>query len=43
MLSGDRRSVATRIGRALGVDRIYAGQIPEASWRSSAACSPTPG
>jgi cation transport ATPase len=24
MLSGDRRSVAERVGRELGVDRIYA-------------------
>jgi heavy metal translocating P-type ATPase len=29
MLSGDRRSVAERIGRALGVDRVYAEQSPE--------------
>jgi heavy metal translocating P-type ATPase len=30
MLSGDRRSVAERVGRELGVDRIYAEQSPEA-------------
>jgi heavy metal translocating P-type ATPase len=29
MLSGDRRSVAERIGRELGVDRVYAQQSPE--------------
>ena len=29
MVSGDRRSVAERIGRALGVDRVYAEQTPE--------------
>jgi heavy metal translocating P-type ATPase len=29
MVSGDRRSVAERIGRELGVDRIYAEQSPE--------------
>ncbi len=29
MVSGDRRSVAERIGRALGVDRVYAEQSPE--------------
>jgi cation transport ATPase len=29
MASGDRRSVAERIGRELGVDRIYADQSPE--------------
>jgi P-type E1-E2 ATPase len=29
MVSGDRRSVAERIGRVLGVDRIYAEQTPE--------------
>jgi heavy metal translocating P-type ATPase len=29
MVSGDRESVATRIGRALGVDRVYAEQTPE--------------
>jgi heavy metal translocating P-type ATPase len=29
MLSGDRRSVAERGGRALGVDRVYAEQTPE--------------
>ena len=29
MVSGDRESVATRIGRALGVDRVYADQSPE--------------
>ena len=29
MLSGDRRSVAERIGRQLGVDRVYAEQSPE--------------
>jgi heavy metal translocating P-type ATPase len=28
MVSGDRRSVAERIGRALGVDRVYAEQSP---------------
>jgi heavy metal translocating P-type ATPase len=28
MLSGDRRSVAERAGRALGVDRVYAEQSP---------------
>jgi heavy metal translocating P-type ATPase len=30
MASGDRRSVAERIGRQLGVDRVYAEQSPEA-------------
>ena len=30
MLSGDRRSVAERVGRELGVDRVYAEQAPEA-------------
>jgi heavy metal translocating P-type ATPase len=29
MVSGDRRSVAERIGRSLGVDRVYADQTPE--------------
>jgi heavy metal translocating P-type ATPase len=29
MVSGDRESVATRIGRALDVDRVYAEQSPE--------------
>ena len=29
MLSGDRRSVADRIGNELGVDRVYAEQSPE--------------
>jgi heavy metal translocating P-type ATPase len=29
MASGDRRSVAERIGRELGVDRVYAEQSPE--------------
>jgi len=28
MLSGDRRSVADRVGRELGVDRVYAEQSP---------------
>lgn len=28
MISGDRRSVAERVGRALGVDRVYAEQSP---------------
>ena len=30
MISGDRRSVAERVGRELGVDRVYAEQSPEA-------------
>jgi heavy metal translocating P-type ATPase len=29
MLSGDRRSVAERVGHELGVDRVYAEQTPE--------------
>jgi P-type E1-E2 ATPase len=29
MVSGDRESVAARVGRALGVDRVYAEQSPE--------------
>jgi heavy metal translocating P-type ATPase len=29
MLSGDRRSVADRVGRELGVDRVYADQSPQ--------------
>ncbi len=29
MVSGDRRSVAERIGRQLGVDRVYSEQSPE--------------
>jgi P-type E1-E2 ATPase len=29
MVTGDRRSVAERIGRELGVDRVYAEQSPE--------------
>jgi heavy metal translocating P-type ATPase len=29
MISGDRRSVADRVGRELGVDRVYAEQTPE--------------
>jgi len=29
MVSGDRRSVAERVGRDLGVDRVYAEQSPE--------------
>jgi heavy metal translocating P-type ATPase len=29
MVSGDRRSVAERVGRELGVDRVYAEQTPE--------------
>jgi len=29
MVSGDRRSVAERVGRELGVDRVYAEQSPE--------------
>ncbi|MGZ4200752.1 MAG: heavy metal translocating P-type ATPase [Thermoleophilaceae bacterium] len=29
MLSGDRRSVAERVGRELGVDRVYSDQSPE--------------
>ncbi len=30
MVSGDRRSAAERVGRELGVDRVYAEQSPEA-------------
>ena len=30
MLSGDRRSVADRVGQELGLDRVYAEQSPEA-------------
>ena len=30
MVSGDRRSVAARVGRELGIDRVYAEQSPEA-------------
>ena len=29
MISGDRRSVAERVGRQLGIDRVYAEQSPE--------------
>ncbi len=29
MISGDRRSVAERVGRELGLDRVYAEQSPE--------------
>jgi len=29
MVSGDRRSVAERVGRELGLDRVYAEQTPE--------------
>ena len=29
MVSGDRRSVAERIGREIGIDRVYAEQSPE--------------
>jgi heavy metal translocating P-type ATPase len=29
VVSGDRESVATRVGHALGVDRVYADQSPE--------------
>jgi heavy metal translocating P-type ATPase len=29
MISGDRRSVAEKVGRELGVDRVYAEQSPE--------------
>jgi heavy metal translocating P-type ATPase len=29
MISGDRRSVADRVGRELGIDRVYAEQSPE--------------
>jgi heavy metal translocating P-type ATPase len=29
MISGDRRSVAERVGRELGVDRVYSEQSPE--------------
>jgi heavy metal translocating P-type ATPase len=29
MVSGDRRSVAARVGRELGIDRVYAEQSPE--------------
>ena len=29
MVSGDRRSVAERIGRELGVDRVYGEQTPQ--------------
>jgi heavy metal translocating P-type ATPase len=29
MLTGDRRSVAERVGRELGVDRVYSEQTPE--------------
>ena len=29
MISGDRRSVAERVGRQVGVDRVYAEQSPE--------------
>ena len=29
MVSGDRRSVAERVGRELGVDRVYSEQTPE--------------
>jgi P-type E1-E2 ATPase len=29
MISGDRRSVAERVGRELGVDRVYAEQSPQ--------------
>jgi heavy metal translocating P-type ATPase len=29
MISGDRRSVAERVGREIGIDRVYADQSPE--------------
>ena len=41
MVSGDRRSVAERVGRELGVDRVYAEQSPEQNSRSSAGCATT--
>ena len=43
MLSGDRRSVAERVGRELGIDRVYADQSPEdklAVVSAVRACSP---
>ena len=39
MVSGDRRSVAERIGRELGVDRVYAEQIARGQARGRAAAS----
>ena len=33
MISGDRRSVANRVSRELGVDRAYAEQLPEGQAR----------
>ena len=43
MLSGDRRSVAERVGRELGVDRVYAEQSPRTNSRSCAASAPSRG
>ena len=41
MVSGDRRSVAERVGRELGVDRVYAEQTPRRNSRSSDGCATT--
>ena len=40
MISGDRRSVAARVGRELGVDRSYAEQSPEDKLEVFAASAP---
>ena len=43
MVSGDRRSVAERIGAALGVDRVYVGAVARGEAGSRQAPSaPTP-
>ena len=42
MVSGDRYSVAARVGRQLEVDRVYADQSPADKLESCAACAPTP-
>jgi heavy metal translocating P-type ATPase len=43
MISGDRRSVAERVGRELGVDRVYAEQTPEDKLEVVRTVAATPG
>jgi heavy metal translocating P-type ATPase len=43
MLSGDRRSVAERVGRELGVDRVYAEQSPEDKLEAARRLAAEPG
>ena len=41
-VSGDRNSVAQRVGRQLGIDRVYGEQSPSRSSRSSERCANVP-